>query len=187
MSEVALRGGELQAGPPPLPPPHPRPSAQPAAPAAAEQPAGQPPVAAWGAQAGHAAAAAIAAQQQPARGSGVPASASPAVDGQPPGGHEAAATWQQALGALPHGGPGFAVPVMAAPELQQAALLALGAHPAAATPVPAAATAAPGGDAHHPPGLHHLTRHWLPEEARGEAVLHRMGAPDMRTAEHMIR
>jgi hypothetical protein len=38
-----------------------------------------------------------------------------------------------------------------------------------------------------PQGLHHLTRHWLPEEVRGEAVLQRLGAPDVRAAEQMIR
>lgn len=48
--------------------------------------------------------------------------------------------------------------------------------------------ASPFGEGHTPPhGLHHLTRHWLPDEARGEAVLQRLGAPDMRSAEQMIR
>lgn len=37
------------------------------------------------------------------------------------------------------------------------------------------------------PGLHHLTRHWLAEEDRGEVVLQRLGAPDVRTAEQMVR
>ena len=39
-----------------------------------------------------------------------------------------------------------------------------------------------------PTGLHHLTRHWLPEDERGEAaVLNRLGAPDVRAAEAMIK
>lgn len=36
-------------------------------------------------------------------------------------------------------------------------------------------------------GMHHLTRHWLPDDARGDAVLQRLGASDVRSAEQMIR
>lgn len=53
---------------------------------------------------------------------------------------------------------------------------------------PGVPVAEQGEHAQHPPqGLHHLTRHWLPDEARGEAVLEHLRAPDMRTAEQMIR
>ena len=56
---------------------------------------------------------------------------------------------------------------------------------------PAMAAVATGGEEQGDPppaGLHHLTRHWLPEDERGEAaVLQRLGAPDVRTAETMIR
>ena len=53
---------------------------------------------------------------------------------------------------------------------------------AAATP-----TAAGEGAAPLPGGLHHLTRHWLPETDRGEAVLQRLGADSIKAAEHMIK
>lgn len=40
----------------------------------------------------------------------------------------------------------------------------------------------------HPrPALHHLTRHWLPEDERGEGVLDRFGAPTLEAARHMVR
>lgn len=40
----------------------------------------------------------------------------------------------------------------------------------------------------HPrPALHHLTRHWLPEDERGEGVLERFGAPTLEAARHMVR
>ncbi len=183
MSDTALRGGGLEAGPPPLPSAHPRLLA----PAAPEQPQAQPqPIQVLEQQAGHGAAAAGAAQPlQPAGGIGVPAgSGAPAAGVWPPGWPEAGTAVQQAAVALPPGMPGFAVPVIAAPGPQQAAL---GGQPLTTAAVPAVEAAA-GGEVHHPPqGLHHLTRHWLPEEARGEAVLQRLGAPDIRTAEHMIR
>lgn len=52
----------------------------------------------------------------------------------------------------------------------------------------ASAGSGPSLAAQHPPqGLHHLTRHWLPDEARGEAVLQRLGASDVRAAEQLIR
>lgn len=188
MSEAALRGGELGAGSPPLPPAHPHPVAQPAAQPAAQQVQGEPLlIAAWGVQAGSGAPpAAPVMLQQLAGGAGAPAAvAVPAVGGQPPSVHEVGAAVQQALAQPLAGMPGLTVPISAVPGLQQAAL---GSPPAEAGMPAAAAIAAAGGEPHHPPqGLHHLTRHWLPEEARGEAVLQRLGAPDIRTAEHMIR
>lgn len=77
---------------------------------------------------------------------------------------------------------------------QQLAAPLAGGHAAGAAPEPVQQPAPPGAEpapgaeqGQHPPGLHHLTRHWLPEEARGEAVLERLGAPDIKTAEQMIR
>ncbi|GAB4818238.1 hypothetical protein N2152v2_005284 [Parachlorella kessleri] len=54
---------------------------------------------------------------------------------------------------------------------------------AAAALVPKSA----GSTAHLPTGLHHLTRHWLPEGQRGEAVLQQLGAADLKAADHMIK
>lgn len=53
----------------------------------------------------------------------------------------------------------------------------------------AGAAAAPGegGQAPRAGPLHHLTRHYIPEAERGEAVLGRLGAPDIRTAEQLVR
>lgn len=85
------------------------------------------------------------------------------------------------------------------PKGEPAAAAAMGAGctsaaalPEAAQPALAAAALAPAGagagtGGHLPPGLHHLTRHWLPEGARGEAVLRQLGAADLKQADHMIK
>lgn len=96
--------------------------------------------------------------------------------------------------------PPLAAPAQAAPSPspQQptpqaaAAAAAGGLNVAAPEGQPGAAApggAGPAGEGEPPPphGLHHLTRHWLPEEVRGEVVLQRLGAADIRAAEQMIR
>ncbi|KFM22578.1 hypothetical protein F751_4222 [Auxenochlorella protothecoides] len=42
-------------------------------------------------------------------------------------------------------------------------------------------------DAAPRPTLHHLTRHWLPEEERGASVLDRFGASSLEAARHAVR
>ena len=39
----------------------------------------------------------------------------------------------------------------------------------------------------HQQKLHHLTRHWLKPEARGDCALHSLGATTSKEAEHMIK
>lgn len=123
----------------------------------------------------------------------------------------------QPAGAALHGSPELAAAAAPAPAAAQAAATAhteppsdeaggaeAGGQPPAAPAgggdaadaAPGQLQAAPGAEqapsaeqGQGPPqGLHHLTRHWLPEEARGgEAVLERLGAPDVKAAEQMIR
>jgi len=38
-----------------------------------------------------------------------------------------------------------------------------------------------------PKHLHHLTRHWIAPDNRGERAISRLGAADMKAAEHMVR
>lgn len=53
---------------------------------------------------------------------------------------------------------------------------------------PQTQTSGPGSDQAPRTVLHHLTRHWLPEDERGgEAMLHRFGAPSLEAARHAVR
>lgn len=91
----------------------------------------------------------------------------------------AAAMQSQPQGELAAGEPAAAAVASDSTEMAAAAATAAGDidGPASLAGVPA----------HLPAGLHHLTRHWLPEGQRGEAVLRQLGAADLKAADHLIK